>query len=64
MDRDETPDAIVVELSLPEAMTVLAALRQYMPYWQSECDLSPEEQLATLHDQIYSVIGKIRFSVS
>jgi hypothetical protein len=64
MDRDETADPVVLQLSLSEAMIVLAALRQYMPYWQSESDLSPQEQLALLHDQIYSVIGKIRVSVS
>jgi hypothetical protein len=52
---------LLIDLTPEEAMTVLAALRQYEPYWpsgESACDVA--ERLANLRESIMSVIGKIR----
>ncbi len=54
------PDAITVHLSVLEAMAVLCALRQYQPYWVTDSDVSPADQLAAIRCQIDSVIAKLR----
>lgn len=54
-------DSVVVCLTPEEAMTVLAAVRQYEPYWPST---DPPEAVATrlrtVRMEIDSVIAKIR----
>lgn len=56
---------LVVELSLPEAMTVSAALRQYEPYWSPRASPSAvAEQLAEIRQQITDVIAKLRLAAA
>lgn len=53
-------DQVTVQLSLPEALTVLAALRQYMPYWCSAADATAAEQLEIARSHVDSVLAKLR----
>ncbi|MGI8417252.1 MAG: hypothetical protein ACR2P2_13825 [Nakamurella sp.] len=54
-------DAIVVELSLAEAMTVAAAVRQYEPYWSPSLGQSAVvQELTDTRAQITSVLAKLR----
>jgi hypothetical protein len=61
---DDAPaDSVVVWLTPEEAMTVIAAVRQYEPYWSSA--ESPEAlatRLRTLRTEIESIIAKIRLA--
>ena len=68
MDGSADPlvgEHVVVVLSVAEAMTVAAALRQYEPYWPARA--SPDEivdRLATLRTHIGSVIDKLRVAAA
>ena len=54
-------DGLVLELTLAEAMTVAAALRQYEPYWSGQADAAAiARQLTELREQITAVLGKLR----
>jgi hypothetical protein len=61
------PDSeqITLSLSLPEALTVVSALRQYQPYWLAAreadvaAELFPQTRL-----EIESVIAKLRVAAS
>jgi hypothetical protein len=64
MTGEPVGDQVVVQLTLPEALTVLAALRQYMPYWSTAADVSPAEQLQCRREEITSVIWKLRSAAS
>lgn len=56
-------DVVVVRLTPEEAMTVLAAVRQYEPYWPStESKDAVATRLRTVRQEIESVIGKIRLA--
>lgn len=52
-----------MELSPAEAMRVLAALRQYEPYWSLDGPLSPAEQLAVIREEITSIMWKIEVAM-
>lgn len=54
----ETPsDRITVELSATEARLVVAALRQFEPYWPSDMDdMSRTALLSSIHDGIDRVV--------
>ena len=52
-----------VEFSPAEAMRMLAALRQYEPYWSQDGPLSPAEQLAAIREEITSVMWKIEVAM-
>ena len=54
-------DHLVVELSLAEAMTVAAAVRQYEPYWSSDLVAAAVvQQLSETTGQIASILAKLR----
>lgn len=54
---------VVVRLTVEEAMTVLAAVRQYEPYWSgSESPSALATRLHTLRLEIESVIAKVRLA--
>ncbi len=56
-------DHVVVRLTAEEAMTVLAAVRQYEPYWPStESAEAVATRLRTVRTEIESVIAKIRLA--
>jgi hypothetical protein len=60
VSRDEQ-EVLTVRLTLAEAMTVLAAVRQYEPYWSPRDSAEViAEQLRTLRLEIESVIAKVR----
>lgn len=65
MTGGSEPGQISLSLSLPEALTVLAALRQYQPYWLSAREA---DAAAALFQQtrleIESVIAKLRGAAS
>ncbi|SOD74585.1 hypothetical protein SAMN05892883_3771 [Jatrophihabitans sp. GAS493] len=50
----------MVELSVVEALMVVAALRQYMPYWSTADELTPAEQLMRSRLHVDDVILKLR----
>ncbi len=59
-ERDGVPP-IVVELTAPEALAVIDALRQYQPYCLRETTKPGfVERLAEVRSEIHSVIGKVR----
>ncbi|WP_096304287.1 hypothetical protein [Jatrophihabitans sp. GAS493] len=60
MAHDSECDRIVVELSVVEALMVVAALRQYMPYWSTADELTPAEQLMRSRLHVDDVILKLR----
>jgi hypothetical protein len=54
-------ERITVELSICEAMTVAAALRQYEPYWSvTDSAAVVADQLAHVREDITAVIAKLR----
>ena len=54
---EPTPDHIAVELSPTEAKLIVAALRQFEPFWPSDLDdLSRAELLAGIRQGIDHVI--------
>jgi hypothetical protein len=54
-------DEVVLRLTAPEAMTVLAAVRQYEPYWPAgETPEAVGTRLGTVRSEVESVIAKIR----
>jgi hypothetical protein len=56
-------ESVVVRLTPEEAMTVLAAVRQYEPYWPSaEPAEAVATRLRTVRMEIDSVITKIRLA--
>jgi hypothetical protein len=56
-------ESVVVRLTPEEAMTVLAAVRQYEPYWPStESAEAVATRLSTVRMEIESVIAKIRLA--
>jgi hypothetical protein len=61
MEHCSATERVAIELSLCEAMTVSAALRQYEPYWRaSEPSDSVAEQLAHVREDVMTVIAKLR----
>jgi hypothetical protein len=61
MEHCSGSDRVAVELSLCEAMTVSAALRQYEPYWRAtDPPDSVAEQLAHVREDVTAVIDKLR----
>ncbi|WP_375492909.1 hypothetical protein [uncultured Jatrophihabitans sp.] len=61
----EDDERLVLELSVAEAMTVSAALRQYEPYWSANASPTAVfEQLETLRSHITSVIDKLRVAAA
>ena len=63
MGHSSPEHRLVLDLSLCEAMTVMAALRQYEPYWH-DVD-APEgrgEQLAHVREDVMAVLDKLRSS--
>jgi hypothetical protein len=57
----ENPDdRIALELTPAEARLVVAALRQFEPFWPSELDdLSRAELLAGIRDGVDHVVGEL-----
>jgi hypothetical protein len=61
MEHCSPTERVAIELSLCEAMTVSAALRQYEPYWRaSDPSDSVAEQLAHVREDVTAVIAKLR----
>ena len=58
---ESASERISVELSLPEARLILAALRQFEPFWPSDMeDMDRIELLSGIHqgiDHIRSTLG-------
>jgi hypothetical protein len=58
--REELPDRIQVELTPSEARLVVAALRQFEPFWPAEADdLSRTELLAEVRAAVDRVTGSL-----
>jgi hypothetical protein len=56
-------EGVVVRLTPEEAMTVLAAVRQYEPYWPStDAAEAVATRLRTVRLEVESVITKIRLA--
>jgi hypothetical protein len=54
---EATPDRITVDFSTTEAKLVVAALRQFEPFWPSDMDdMSRAELLAVIHQGIEHVV--------
>lgn len=65
MEHCSPTERVAIELSLCEAMTVSAALRQYEPYWRaSEPSDIVAEQLAHVPEDVMAVIAKLRFAAT
>lgn len=60
MTQGTAPELVVLELTLSEALTVLTALRQYMPYWRTVDELSPAQQLEHSRVEVHTLISKIQ----
>ena len=61
MGHCSSGERVAIELSLCEAMTVSAALRQYEPYWRAnDPPESVAEQLAHVREDVMAVIDKLR----
>jgi hypothetical protein len=56
-------EPVVLELSRQEAARVLAALRQYEPYWTERSPLDPREQLARISAEITSLIWRLEVAM-
>jgi hypothetical protein len=53
-------ERLSIELSLCEAMTISAALRQYEPYWHiTDSPQAVAEQLEHIREDIVAVIRKL-----
>lgn len=58
-------ERVAIELSLCEAMTVSAALRQYEPYWrENDPPDTVADQLAHVREDVNTVIAKLRTAAS
>jgi hypothetical protein len=54
---EASPDRIAVEFSTAEAKLIIAALRQFEPFWPSDMDdMSRAELLADIHRGVQRVI--------
>ena len=57
---EATPDRIAVEFSTTEAKLIVAALRQFEPFWPSDMDdMSRAELLAGIHQGIGHVVSAL-----
>jgi hypothetical protein len=57
-------EQITLSLSLPEALTVLSALRQYQPYWLFASDDAAAALFEETRLQVEGVIAKLRGAAS
>jgi len=57
---EASPDRIAVEVSATEAKLIVAALRQFEPFWPSDMDdMSRAELLAGIHQGIEHVVSAL-----
>jgi hypothetical protein len=57
---EAAPDRIAVEFSTTEAKLIVAALRQFEPFWPADMDdLSRAELLAGIHQGIEHVVSAL-----
>jgi hypothetical protein len=57
-------EQVALSLSLPEALTVLSALRQYQPYWLFASDDAAARLFEETRLQVEAVIEKLRCAAS
>jgi hypothetical protein len=58
---NDAAESIAVRLTLSEALTVLAAVRQYEPFWSPDCaGESLATKLRAQREEVDAVIAKIR----
>ena len=56
----DAAESITVRLTLSEALTVLAAVRQYEPFWSPDAGETPATKLRAQREEVDAVIAKIR----
>jgi hypothetical protein len=57
---EATPDRIAIEFSTTEARLIVAALRQFEPFWPSDMDeMSRAELLAGIRQGIDNVVSAL-----
>jgi hypothetical protein len=57
----DAAESITVRLTLSEALTVLAAVRQYEPFWSPNCaGETLAKKLLAQREEVDAVIAKIR----
>jgi hypothetical protein len=57
-------EQVTLTLSVPEALTVLSALRQYQPYWLFASDDAAAGLFEETRLQVEAVIAKLRCAAS
>jgi hypothetical protein len=58
MTRGPEAEGVTLRLSPSEAETIVAALRQYEPYWSA--DKPARQHLAALSEEIMALLARLR----